>query len=337
MLTRLTTTFFALSTVSILALGAAGCAVDTSDATGDDADDVGTSAEELSAASARLVGAFHGNGSIRPPSFDGIVFKQDGTFFADLDTGIRCITAPCPSNVRLEGTFKATNTSLTLKPVSGPATGHYGKYSYTLSNRGRLALTKSGLGAWRNTLDKEISYCQEPQDCRGQNLITPRCLGQWACGQQNTCAWNCGVPQNDLWPSNATKLVAESAGGGFTPPPPPGSTCAIGKQKYTVDVATKKFAWEQCNWSQNGQPLHLETGTRFLTAAEFATVDAAMDALTVAQGTICGADKPFMTLQVSTRSSTKTLNDSFYSCMDPNKTYVDGIDGVFAAFRDLVR
>src|SRR5262245_48977928 len=89
----------------------------------DDAQDSETAGQDaLSSSATRLVGAFHGaGGSVRPPTFQGIVFKSNGQFFADVDTGIRCITAPCPSNVRLTGTFTATQTSLTLRPVTPTA------------------------------------------------------------------------------------------------------------------------------------------------------------------------------------------------------------------------
>jgi hypothetical protein len=208
-----------------------GCAVD---APQDEADleETAASADELSANAQRFVGAYRGQSSVQPPSFQGLVFKLDGTFFGDVDTGIRCITAPCPSSAHLEGRYSATKNYLRLTPKSGATSnGFYGRYRYTLAGD-KLTIKSSSLGAsWSNTLDKELSYCAQPSDCAGQGLIHPMCVGSWTCGasKANSCGYKCGIvlpPASEIWPASATKLVAESSGGGFRPPPPAGSTCA---------------------------------------------------------------------------------------------------------------
>lgn len=321
-----------------------GCAADTSDDAGEegDAEETAASQDELVSSATKLAGAYHGaGGSMRPPTFEGIVFQQNGDFFADVDTGIRCITTPCPSHVRLAGRFTATRNYVRLSPKLGGQThAFYGRYRYTLSKSGGLSLTRAGNDwkNWSNELTKELSYCAEPTDCSSQNLIHPMCVGQWTCGAERSCAWSCGVPTptSTIWPADRTQLVAKSPGGGFTPPAPPGSTCTIGRQQYTLDIATRKLTWEQCEWQPNNQPLHLATGSRVITAAELATVDAAMNDVKVATDEICGADKPFLSLDVTSASQgTKEYVDSFYSCMGGGRTYVDGIDGVFGALRDL--
>ena len=336
--------------VSALLIGSAvmsavpGCAADTSDDAADDGDaeETAASQDELNASAAKIAGAYHGaGGSARPPTFEGLVLQQNGDFFADLDTGIRCITTPCPSHVRLTGRFTATKNYLRLAPKPGDqAHAFHGRYRYTISKSGGLSLTRSGQSwkDWNNELSKELSYCGEPSDCGGQNLIHPMCVGQWTCSAQRSCSWDCGVPTptNAIWPADRSQLVADSPGGGFTPPPPPGSTCSIGRQKYTLDIATRTLSWEQCDWAPNDQPLHLETGSRVITVAELATVDAAMNDVTLATEEICGADKPFLTIKVSSLSQgTKEYTDSFYSCMGDGRTFVDNIDGVFGALRDL--
>lgn len=332
---------------SALLLAVPGCAVDSASEETDEgtAEETAATQDELTANATKLVGAFKlGNGggtSGRPPTFDGLVFEQSGDFFADVDTGIRCFRAPCPSNVRLTGKFTATKSYLRLSPKAGEqAHSFHGRYKYTLGTDGKLTLTRTGAtwNNWKNVLDKELSYCSEAADCGGQSLIHVMCVGQWTCSEQRSCAYKCGVPVpvNAIWPADKQTLVAESPGGGFTPPAPPGSTCAIGKAKFTLDVATKKLSWEECNWTSNGAPLHLETGSRTITAAEFATVDAAMNDVTISAGDICGADKPMLSIKVtSAAQGTKTYTDSFYSCMGGNRTYVDHIDGVFGALRDL--
>jgi hypothetical protein len=333
---------FKLATAAIFLASAfatlPGCAAD---APQDEADqeEAAASEDELSSNAQRFVGAFHGEGSVRPPSFEGLVFKLDGTFFGDVDTGIRCIQAPCPSNVHLEGRYTSTKNYLRLSPKSGPANGFYGRYKVAFAGD-NFTLTSTSIGAgWSNTLSKEISYCAQPSDCAGQGLIHPMCVGSWTCGvsKANACGYKCGIvtpPANAIWPASATKLVAETAGGGFTPPPPAGSTCALGRRKYTLDRATRALAWETCNWTSDGSPLHLKTGTTTITVAELAAVNAAMNHLTLATGDLCGADKPLLQIKVTTPAGEKTYSDSFYSCNGGNRTYVDGIDGVFGALSD---
>ena len=321
----------------------AGCATDVSDEAADaaEAEETAASQDELTSSAARLTGAFHGAGSARPPTFQGLVFQQNGDFFADLDTGIRCITAPCPSHVRLTGRFTATRNYVRLWPKAGEqAHAYHGRYRYTLAKSGTLSLSRAGKGgvSWSNSLEKEHSYCAEPTDCGGQNLIHPMCVGQWTCGEQSSCGWDCGVPTptSTIWPADRTQLIAESPGGGFVPPAPPGSTCTLGVQKYTLDVATRKLTWSRCEWQEDSQPLHLATGSRVVTAAELGTVDAAMNDVAIATEEICGADKPMLSIKVTSSSQgTKTYTDSFYSCTGGNRTYVDNIDGVFGALRDL--
>ena len=122
-----------------------GCAVD---APADEAEmeEAGTTEDELSANAKKLVGAFHGQSSVRPPTFQGLVFNADGTFFGDLDTGIRCITTPCPSSEHLEGRYTATKNYLRLTPKSGSTSGFYGRYRYTFVSD-ILTLTSASIGS----------------------------------------------------------------------------------------------------------------------------------------------------------------------------------------------
>lgn len=331
-----------LASLALVTFGASlvavpGCAADTSDAALDDgsAEEEASSEEELKGAAAKLVGAFSGS-SFTPPTFQGLVFKADGTFFADIDTGIRCITTPCPSHERLSGTFTATKNYVRLSPKAGEATSsNHARYRYTLAGD-TLSLTRPGKKGWSGTLTKETSYCAAPVDCQGQSMILPKCMGTFSCGSAsapNTCVYTCGVPATDIWPSDATRLVSKSSGGGFTPPPPPGSTCAIGRFSFDLDVATKTLAWESCKFVSWQTPLTLETGTKKLSAADMASIEAALDNVTLAARDICGADKPALSMTVtSTSAGTKEYKDSFYACMKKGP-YVDNIDGVNAALR----
>jgi hypothetical protein len=313
----------------------AGCSADAASQDPADAEEAEASQDELNANASRLVGAYKGQGSVRPPTFQGLVLESNGTFFADVDTGIRCVRAPCPSNVRLTGKFTATKSYLRLSPLPGEeASSFHGRYRYTLAGK-RLSLSRTDLGgAWSNDLEKGASYCATADDCGGQGIIHPMCVGEWTCAA-HACGYKCGVtPTNEIWPPTATQLVAESPGGGFTPPPPPGSTCAIGKQKFTLDVATKKLSWELCDWNAQNQPLHLVTGSKTLTAAQMSRVNAAMNGVTINTQQMCGADKPLLTIKVTSPAGEKTYTDAFYSCWGDCRTYVNGIDAVFGALRD---
>jgi len=319
-----------------------GCAADATEA-GDegDSEEAAATADELSSNANRLVGAYLGSGgSMRPPTFQGLVLERNGTFFADVDTGIRCIVAPCPSHVRLEGKFSATRNYVRLDPAAGQqAHSFHGRYRYTLTGN-KLSLSRTGQNwsGWNNSLEKKSSYCAEAVDCGGQELIHPMCVGSWTCSEQRSCGWKCGIPTpvNAVWPADAKTLVAQTSGGGFTPPPPPGSNCNIGAAKYSLDIATKKLAYSQCKFVDWNTPLTTVSGNKTLTAAQVAKVDAAMDTVAITTETICGADKPLLTITVSSPSQgTKTFKDSFYSC-DGNGPYVDNIDEVFRAFREIV-
>lgn len=322
-----------LSIVSV-----AGCAADAGAEDDGAAEEAGSSQDELNANAQKLVGAFHGEGSVHPPSFQGLVFKADGTFLADIDTGIRCVRAPCPSNERLTGTYTATKSYVRLNagPNSQPSAS-YGRFRYTLSANGKLSLSRSDWKGWSESLDKETSYCAQPTDCDGQAIMHPMCVGSWTCGA-NQCGYKCGAvqpPVFPVWPSDATKLVSKGSGGGFTPPPPAGSQCGLGQFTFTLDVASKSLAWETCKLVNWQTPLTKQSGQKTLSAAQMAKVVAAMDDVTVTTRDNCGADKPMLGISVTSASGgTKTYKDSFYACQG-NGTYVDGIDALNAVLDDV--
>lgn len=316
----------------------AGCSVDAADPASDDADaeEAATSDADLVSNKDRLVGAFHGGGMMLPPSFYGLVFQQDGTFFADIDTGIRCIKAPCPSHVRLTGRFSATKNYLRLSPAPGQkADGFHGRYRYTLA-KDELSLRRAELNRdWVNGLKKDISYCTAPVDCEGQSLIHPMCVGAWTCGETRSCAWSCGVPNdNAFWPASSTKLVAHSTSG-FAPWPPPGSTCQLGQATYTYDVAAKKLAWDVCQYAEGGKPFLNAKGSKVLTAAQIDGIVKSVKSLKVSTSDICGADKPGMTVTVTSANGEKAFLDDFYACQKEEGTYVSNIGVVFGALRDV--
>lgn len=145
-------------------------------------------------------------------------------------------------------------------------------------------------------------------------------------------------PVIEIWPPDAQEVVADSPGGGFTPPPPPGSTCKYGAEHFTLKLDSSMMTYERCaSGGTPTAPLQLIKGTRKLTPAEVATIDAAMKQLVPAgPNTSCGADKGLYTVDVTTPRGTTTYHDSFYACQGGGKQYVNNIDGVFSAFRQLV-
>ena len=131
-----------------------GCAADSSSSVDEASEEEAAASEDALHANARLlVGTYRGNAE-RIPAFQGVVFKSDGTFFADVDTGIRCVQAPCPSSVHLEGRYTATQRFVRLMPASGSPSNLHGAYRYHLSS-GHLTLAREALGqGWQNTFDK---------------------------------------------------------------------------------------------------------------------------------------------------------------------------------------
>jgi len=291
-----------LTAIALLAgtalLSLPGCAADTS--SNDDQDESNESQDEIKANAAKLVDTFNQDGaSISYPAITNIIFHDNGVFSADVDTGIRCVRAPCPSGQHFAGHYSATKSYVTLDPMTktSPQTEYHGKYKYVLEGN-KLTLTRKDFSAsWKNTFDRE--------------------------------------PVAEIFPANATQLVARQAGGGFRPPPPAGSTCN-GGEKFTLDIAAKKLSWEVCDFAA-GAPQHLVTGNRTISSKELSDIVASAKALKTAAGDMCGADKPLEQVDVATPSGSKTYTDSFYSCWGGKYEFVDNIGGVFQAMRAAMK
>jgi hypothetical protein len=171
----------------------------------EDAEIADTSTDELATHAASLSGAY---ASETGPIF-GLVLTSPNKFFADVDTGIRCVTTPCPSHERIEGTFTlgvrhghGTSTRfLTLQsPSASPDVQHLlGSYVYYLAGN-TLELSKR---EFQQSLQKQLSYCAQPSDCDSQDIIVPMCMGAFSC-ESNACRWNCGVPTGQRCVSSST-------------------------------------------------------------------------------------------------------------------------------------
>jgi hypothetical protein len=141
-----------------------------------------------SGAAARLVGSYVGESSNRSyPVLGGLVLASNGTFFSDADTGIRCIQAPCPSNVRMSGTFTATATKLNLR-ASGSSVDSVYSYTLKIARNGEKVLKLDQVrfdANWTNTLKSAPSYCRTTLDCK--DLAVPAVLGAELACMQNAC------------------------------------------------------------------------------------------------------------------------------------------------------
>jgi hypothetical protein len=190
----------AVIALALAALAAPGCAADADASTE-------ASEEEMNAATLRLVGAHAFETGHSLPRFDGIVFNADGTFFADVDTGIRCVMGPCASHVRLAGQYRATTRSIYLDPAPGAEiTDWYGRWSYKRAGDALTLSPRPGnlVEGWFNVLSKETSYCEQADDCDGQDLVSPMCLGGWSCGGENEPPNRCSYSCDDVPPPTET-------------------------------------------------------------------------------------------------------------------------------------
>lgn len=204
--------FFGSVSFAALALVAAGslagCAADTSPT---DDEGVEESSDELTAGGKALIGSYKDDSG----AFKGLVLTatkvgQRNEFFADVDTGIRCITTPCPSSERIEGTFTAGTKTITLYSTTTVHAKHLlGKYDYVVQGA-KLSLSRKGFA---QSLEKVGSYCAESSDCYAQDIIHPMCMGGFTCTPQNTCSWKCGA-----WP-----------------PPPPVTTVCLSSNSCAAD------------------------------------------------------------------------------------------------------
>lgn len=183
--------------VILFLLASLGVAAGCSAAPDDSDDNVTDEAEgELSTAGQKVVGSYVNDGAGTAGNLRGLVLKSDGTFFADLDTGIRCVVAPCPSNERIEGTFTAGAKTVTLKAPNATqrAKGYLGRFRYVRTDSS-IELTKSG-----NTMELAVaeSYCTEASDCYGQSMIVPACFPlRFSCTDTRTCSFSCSPPPLD--------------------------------------------------------------------------------------------------------------------------------------------
>jgi hypothetical protein len=143
----------------LVSLAAAGCTFDQQP----EAEAVGSAEDELALAS------LYGTWQSQSGAFLSITFTRDAAqtlggglkgrrFEAVIDTGIRCITTPCPSTQEVSGVYKlAHGTQLTLASYDKPSrefAAVLGEYSVKIKNKD-LVLTKRDRSSTQ-TIDKVV-------------------------------------------------------------------------------------------------------------------------------------------------------------------------------------
>lgn len=171
----------------------AGCAADPNTS-----DNAATSNDDFSVSILKLSGAYRvsDDNAASGAGIKGIVFNSDGHFFADIDTGVRCIKAPCDgANARLSGSYKISGHSVTLSPVANAINEYYGRYDVTVGDDGMVTFSHAGEGVAPATakLEPASSYCAAAVDCGSQDLVHPMCApGGWTCSAVSACSFKCG-------------------------------------------------------------------------------------------------------------------------------------------------
>ncbi len=224
---------FVLAAVSFSSLAAiAGCSADV----GDDDAAVDETEQDLSKEGKALIGSYKGDTG----PFHGLILTskkagQANEFIADVDTGIRCITAPCPSSERIVGTFTAGSKTITFK--SSTASQHVkhllGRYDY-VAQGDTLSLSRK---SFAQSLDKATSYCAQASDCDAQDIIHPMCVGAFTCSTENTCNWSCGSTKA-VDPCSGLDQTACTANASCEPIYGP-SACTADGRICTADMAYK--------------------------------------------------------------------------------------------------
>jgi hypothetical protein len=145
------------------------------------------------------------------------------------------------------------------------------------------------------------------------------------------------TPGASIVTRDASLVVVENEGGGFTPPPPPGSQCAVGAAKFAVDLDKAEISWTQCLAKEPNAPLVPRSAVTSLSSSQLRTVKSALAGIKVAKKTdLCGADKPMLLATVTSPAGKFEYKDSFYSCINPSRPHVDGLDEALSQLRDLV-
>lgn len=149
---------FALSFV-IITSSLSGCAVDTAE----EEDAAEADSSELSVAGTALIGSYEGGATIPSLELTATKAGSANVFTADVDTGVRCVAAPCPqARLHFKGTFTAGAKTITFKTTNPDAAAirFAGRYRYVASGN-TLTLSRAGVS---ETLTKAAPPAAGPLD-----------------------------------------------------------------------------------------------------------------------------------------------------------------------------
>jgi hypothetical protein len=117
----------------------------------------------------------------------------------------------------------------------------------------------------------------------------------------------------EVWQSDVTKLVISSSGG-FEAVTEPTEECPHSGTEYTLTFASKKLDAWRCRANDGGE-LEKQTVSVTLTQAELDALQPKLAALQLDDDGRCqGADKPSVSLALTTPSGTTAYRDGFYAC-----------------------
>ncbi|MBI5482216.1 MAG: hypothetical protein HY906_25395 [Deltaproteobacteria bacterium] len=174
----------------VLALAAVGCngSPDIGDDANADTIDAATKADGV----IRPVGTYLRDNATAG-QFTKVVLKTDRTFHRELM--VYCIMAPCPTPAT-EGTYNFSKSGTTRYIRFLDENGDLiDRYAYKLDGD-VLKLRASGSSSYvkYEHADNDAAWCGVADDCELQELPQPRCPGQWTCGAESTCAYDCRMP-----------------------------------------------------------------------------------------------------------------------------------------------
>jgi hypothetical protein len=148
-----------------------------------------------------------------------------------------------------------------------------------------------------------------------------------------------GGSGESVLPADTGYLIWRDYGGGFILSPPPGAACPY-MALYELDFQRRGMVWNVCTGNDpvNLTSYVLKGAGRDLTPDEFTQAVAAARAVTLSDRTICGADKPTLTLEIGAASTgTVVYGDDFYACQMMYEHYVvsDQLDQLGTVLRGM--
>lgn len=137
-----------------------------------------------------------------------------------------------------------------------------------------------------------------------------------------------------------TKVTFVSTGGGFHGVPPQGAPCDPAVWSYAISFTDQSLSSSTCSMQGTAnvpESYVPSTETVTLTASQWATIDAAIIAVTVSGRTSCGADADDRHLTVESATGSLTYGDDFYACQTTYPSFVtfESLNGLETALEAI--